>query len=1762
MTPRYFAQSLAFLYGAVAMVFSHALNAAPSDALAQAPIYLTASQKPLVMLTMARDHRLYYEAYNDYSDLDGDGSIDIGYKPSITYEGYYDSEKCYTYDTANKLFKPVSVTANKKCSGQWSGDFLNYVTTARIDALRKVLYGGKRSTDIPGDGAGTGVYTVLERTFIPQDAHAWAKEYMGAGSDAATIALNGYDIREYTPLQMPSAAGYTHLFGNVSLNATASEPLMRVLSNTRYRPWEWVSIESSQGPAAGDKCNDGTGVKDCVSGGGWAVVPASITNGLSGLTIKTYNTTGNSGNPTTEAGLDSMESTYGIAAKECGSGSISTIDGSANPFVPGSATCTSDDYMTIITGTLNIPAAGSYQFAVDGDDAVDVWIDGTNRASWYGGHGDCDCYDHASGVIALTAGAHSIKFRHQEGSGGDSFTLSWLPTGTAPSMTNYTVRVEVCNKTVGLESNCTEYAYDDGGVDKYSYKPTGILHNYAGAMQFGLMTGSYGNNLNGGLIRKEIFPFSNEFEKKTGVFYRGATPPTGISYKDTTPICDWSYTKADATQLTGTTCAKGVVAAIDALRIKDYNGSSYSTCGWITNRAINDNECRDWGNPLGEMVYEVTRYFAGKAAATASFSSNKSVDEGMGLVSLATWGDPYGTGSGQPAFPACSKPYSMLISDVYPSFDSDSVPGSPFSAFAGDLGASVDVKTLGATVWDAELGSGAKNIFIGETTSPAAVNDYAPTAKSADNLAKIRGLTPSDPTRQGSYSSALMAYYAHINDLSAAAGSQKLSTYSIALTAPLPEIEIPVAGKTIKLAAFAKSVYGPGSYPISPTTGLQPTNQIVDFYFHAIRNVTGAPSDAAVNGGRPYYLFQINYEDVEQGADHDMDAIAQYEVKVLADDTVQVKVDSLYAAGGIVQHMGYVISGSTTDGAYLVVRDCDTANSPTEAPCKGGGADPASDYDFALDSPNTAAKLPVTSTVVFAPASSASTALQLKDPLWYAAKWGGFSDANGNNSPDDTEWNTTAGGTTPSNYFLVTNPSKLRAELEKAFNKIRDDSGTSAALSTNSFSFQTDTLLFQSRFNSDGWTGELNAYPVTASSIGAPAWQAQIELGSKAANDRVILTYDPEKAVAARGIPFRWASMSNTSTGTAVDGVLEAALNKNAANTLDTKGAERVTYLRGDEDPDMRSRPKLPGTSTPNKLGDIVNSQAQYVGRPNFGYAESGYALFSVAQQNRTPMVYVGANDGMLHGFKATRSDSDSGEEKLAYIPSEMYRKRPNITGPRMSLLTDASYGKAQPHRYFVDGTPVVGDICTNTACTAAGDWKTILVGGYGAGGQGMYALDVTNPLNFSEANAATIVKWEFKDADHDGATGTGNISGDANLGYTFGRPYIVKLCTNRDTGSASAFAPKTCLEQKWFVLFGNGYKSEEADGSAGTGKAVLYVLNAETGYLATSAPITVGAAGNGPNNGLSELAPIDVDGDGVIDLVYAGDLKGNMWRFDFFNESPSNWQVAFGGDPLYTSKDWVTPTPAVQPITTAPDVITHPQGGVLVVFGTGTYLFDNDKIDKQFQAMYGIWDSDAEVSATNHSNLQEQFISTNTIADETTTSIGGGTAVTVSHDYRSVSTNTVDWASKKGWFIRLAVDYPSPTGWLAEGERIVFNPEVRGGNVLKFTSTIPESDICAAGGYGWDYYLDALSGGALPFNPFTDYGATSNFTFSNGTTGTNPAGRKSTIGIVAPGTIITEGQGRGTVFQGGSTGEMDYYKANLGQGTAGRLSWRELMTD
>ncbi|HEY7759423.1 MAG TPA: hypothetical protein VIA64_08410, partial [Burkholderiales bacterium] len=144
--------------------------------LATQPIYLGAAIPPVVMLNIGRDHQLHYKAYTDYSDLDEDGVMETTYKHTITYYGYFDSFKCYTYSTTNNRFEPGGLTATKYCdganAGRWSGNFLNWVSMTRIDAVRKLLFGGLRSTD-------TATSTVLERSYLPSDAHAFAKFYSG-----------------------------------------------------------------------------------------------------------------------------------------------------------------------------------------------------------------------------------------------------------------------------------------------------------------------------------------------------------------------------------------------------------------------------------------------------------------------------------------------------------------------------------------------------------------------------------------------------------------------------------------------------------------------------------------------------------------------------------------------------------------------------------------------------------------------------------------------------------------------------------------------------------------------------------------------------------------------------------------------------------------------------------------------------------------------------------------------------------------------------------------------------------------------------------------------------------------------------------------------------------------------------------------------------------------------------------------------------------------------------------------------------------------------------------------------------------------------------------------------------------------------------------------------------------------------------------------------------------------------------------------------
>lgn len=1749
-----FSYTLKAMKHVLALSFGALLASQPVGAgmlLSQEPLFLTQSQPPLVMLNMARDHRLYYEAYNDYSDLNGDGALDIGYKPTlINYYGYFDSFKCYTYNAAAapRRFEPVLVTSNKQCGGAyWSGDFLNYVTMSRMDALRRVLYGGFRSSD-------TTTETVLQRVFIPQDAHTWGKEYL-------SIAHDGYDIADYTPLTAPPL-GRRHLFANVTLtensmttgdtnpyttldstagNEAANPPLMRVLQNSSLRIWNWVSIER---PVAGVNCLFGTTTKNCVTGDvsaaqGWQVVPSSAYTNLSATF---YAIDSGVVHATTTAQMDALFVPGGYTAVQ-GTTTMTRIDcdstesydvyddvnstnvtyySDCNPATPAVRDNADNNYATLITGKITVPASGTYMFAIDGNNAVDLTIDGTLVKGLYGSNVFSSCNNPASanygqfdttcsaqvGSIYLTAGTHNLRFRQQEVIGNDGYRLWWKLGNVSVSRQNYEVRVKVCDSSIGLETNCTTYT--DGTTT--TYKPTGLLHSYGAnnGMYFGLLTGSYKNNTQGGVLRKNISTFTDEYAATTGIYNSGVN---------------------------------GIVGTINKFRITSFGYSSKAySCGWITTRAMNNGECEMWGNPLGEMIYESLRYFSGRTAPTTAFDySGTTVDASTLGLPKATWYDPYGTTTTAQrvptSIPYCSKPYILAISDSYPSFDSDNVPGSYFGAVAGDLlnvSAQPNVQTLGQTMWDHETGlGGTKSVFIGQS---AGTFDSAPTAKNVTTFGNIRGLAPSDPTRQGSYSSAELAYYGRITDLRTdKAGTQKLGFYSVALAPPLPTIEIPIPSTTnkVRIVPFAKSV---GGSSINPAAGnFQPTNQIVDFYVDTIKNTDATNVDAAINGGRPYYRFRINYEDVEQGADHDMDAIAVYDIWLNSDNTVTINVLSEYAAGGIIQHMGYVISGTSADGTYLVVRDVDTA----------AGSDP----DYFLDTPraNIAGRgvgnpLPLTYPVAvtigtacanrtdnyacrtFTPSSTSASAILLKDPLWYAAKWGGFNDDPGspNNLPDTTEWDADGDGV-PDNYFLVVNPLKLEQQMSAALAKIAKDSGTAAALATNSTSLRTNLKLYQARFSSDGWSGEINAYPVLPTGVlDSPVWQAQrIMAGLPNPStrvdpaNRVVLTSDPDLSGSQKGIPFRWSSMT-------ASGTLQTSLNKawnSSGGSTDSRGSDRVDYLRGSDSISWaRTRPCLSGTSgatcITNFLGDIVNSAIQYVGVPAFGYPSTSYRGFYAANTTRAPMVYVGANDGMLHGFEA-----DTGIERLAYVPTSLYRNA------RLSKLTSPDYGNtANPHAYFVDSTPTIADVCRNSdpndkVCETTGnasDWKTILVGGLGGGGQGIYALNITDPTTFSEANASNLVLWEFTDQN------------SVDLGYTYSRPAVVRLCTSRDTTSSDT--PQPCLAWKWVAIFGNGYNNGDSDGFvSASGFAHVFIVDAMTGALLKKMTTTAAAA----TNGLNTLAPSDLDADGVVDVIYGADVAGNVWKFDVAEIATASTAYR-----LYQA---TTSSGAAQPITTAPEVITHPLGGVMVLFGTGKYVEASDKNDLAQQTIYGIWDKPPGAAVTTYNdrhNLQQQSL----ITDSRT---ANGAL------YSTSTANAVNWSTKLGWYLNLTYDGTNPS------ERVAYDPQVIA-NVLNLVTIVPSSDVCAYGGDSWDFLLNPLTGARPDYSAFKDV---PQIALTSGGQA-YASRRKSTVGISPTGTTITISKGEGLVFKGGSTGDVESFGVNLVFGLGRRLSWRELELD
>lgn len=653
------------------------------------------------------------------------------------------------------------------------------------------------------------------------------------------------------------------------------------------------------------------------------------------------------------------------------------------------------------------------------------------------------------------------------------------------------------------------------------------------------------------------------------------------------------------------------------------------------------------------------------------------------------------------------------------------------------------------------------------------------------------------------------------------------------------------------------------------------------------------------------------------------------------------------------------------------------------------------------------------------------------------------------NPPNPLDQMAVAGGTISASY--ANNLTTLNSTFSTIFSSIIAQSGAAAAVAMTSGSVVAGGKIYQGQFNSSDWSGDMIAYNTnsTSGAITTVAWQAGTILnGQNYGTGRNILTYKPSTS---SGIPFRWPANPASPTAGELDASQVTALTSNPSlngtNPSDT-GVNRLNYLRGQTGING-FRPRLISV-----LGDVVNSAPAYVGPPAFNYPDNleaaSYYAFRSTYSSRTPMIYVGANDGMLHAF-----DAATGQEKLAYVPSQVY--------PNLAQLTSPNY----IHRYYVDGSPTVVDTFYSSA------WHTTLVASLGAGGQGLYALDVTNPNNFSEANASSIVKWEYNDAD---------------LGYVYGQPSIVKLNTGQ-----------------WAAVFSNGYNNSEADGSASTtGYAYLYIVDIGTGTLIKKISTKVGSVAT--PNALATPTLVDADADGKVDYAYAGDLQGNMWKFDLCNannqgvcaSNATGWGVAFGTSsspqPLFTAMDSSNNR---QPITSAVEVTRHFSGdGYQLYFGTGKYLENGDISTTATQTFYSIWDKALSPSTiSGRSVLQPQTITT-------TTTVSGNT-------YRTTSNNTVAWdglvsgGTMRGWYM----DLP------ASGERVVSDPALYDNRIL-FTTLIPNASTCSGGGDGWLMELDSVGGAALGGPTFDVNGDGVVSTADNlGTTISYPSGvKKSSI--------------------------------------------------
>jgi type IV pilus assembly protein PilY1 len=601
-------------------------------------------------------------------------------------------------------------------------------------------------------------------------------------------------------------------------------------------------------------------------------------------------------------------------------------------------------------------------------------------------------------------------------------------------------------------------------------------------------------------------------------------------------------------------------------------------------------------------------------------------------------------------------------------------------------------------------------------------------------------------------------------------------------------------------------------------------------------------------------------------------------------------------------------------------------------------------------------------------------------------------------------------------------PQKLVEGLLQIIKDIQERQPTSvASVSVNGDwlfgKIGPDVLIFQGSYSyiDDEWSGEVSAYRLNQTTgqviTEPPVWLASEKLQAKDWDTRNILTYNGSTS----GLVFTYNNLT-------VEQKEKLGSDGTPGSPADLAAQNIANFISGKDLGSDANRSHM--------LGDIVHSSPVFI----------------------DDVVYVGANDGLLHAFRAS-----DGVELFAYVS--------NLVFDNLSQLADPDY----EHRFYVDLTPTVKK---GEELLEGSGSQTILVGGLGKGGKGYFALDISDPSSMM----ADDVLWEFPKETADQAD-------KDDMGYSFSKPVVVR---SYDT------------DHPWIVIFGNGYNSVN-------GGSVLFILDAKTGDL-----IKKIETGSGSDNGLSSPIAVDVDFDEIVDFVYAGDLLGNLWKFDLTFTKDSEWEVAYKdgvtGVPQFAAID---PDGNRQPITSKPDVMFHPeQHGLIVSFGTGKFLGISDFSVPQIQTIYGIWDygdrafqpgpgpgwsedDDTEYlgafrdpkAAALLSNQPAKVKLLQQVVSEVKDGSGENEVIV-----RVLTPDKPEWITEADSDDDQLPDptdlVPNDVGWYLDlavytGERVISDVILRDG-ILIVIGFIPEQSRCGAGGESVFMELNAFTGGQL----------------------------------------------------------------------------------